>query len=537
MENSKSPDKRTSTRVSLRTNKRKRAISPAKSKVSSKRTRNTKSSKTSRQASTTNAKVCVPFWNDASKDWSERLWCPTATDLHDSEWSCWNGSSASATCNSWCNPTLVQRPAALQMSMTQKNLLKTSLQSATSSLHATTAAELQGTEETDTNNKLLPRAHMVAIKTNSSQRQLLRRWMGAARFTYNSCVTCARNNTCKLNKKTLRTTFVNNESTLVQENPWLLETPYEIRDKAMCEFLASYFTSRTKHGVGGYEMSYRKKKATTQTCYLRHRNYKDGCCYLRFWKKAGVGPLQIRSGERGKWDGKELSNDGFIVFRRPNLWFIQRVFTKPRGETQVGGRVASLDPGVRTFQTVYDPVRECMLELGGDGAVLKLFERCQRMDKVQSAASRQQTKHRARYHLLNRVLPRLRYKMKCAIEDIHRRSARLLCDNYDTILLPALPTSKLSVRATRRLRSKTVRSMLGWSHYAFRRRLVLKAEETGSRVVTVTEEFTSKTCGKCGVVRPTFSGKVFKCADASCALCTDRDWNGARNILLKTLSV
>jgi transposase len=356
---------------------------------------------------------------------------------------------------------------------------------------------------------------------------------------------------------------------LVKKNPWLLETHSDIRYGAVADFITSYDTSRKKHGLGRFTMSYRKKKATSQSMYLAHRSYNGhpGVCYPDFWKKGKLKlkPLQIRKEElkkfkwtlcdndknanvvklrkeeitpsNKKWDGKTLEPDGRFVLKRPNLWFIQRVFKLPRGETQVGGNVASLDPGVRTFQTIYDPVREAYIEFGGGDSTQNLFKRCLRMDKIQSLANQKETKHKLRYRLLNRVLPRLRYKFKNLVADLHRRTAIFLCKNYDTILLPALPTSKLSTRAQRRLRSKTVRSMLGWSHYAFRRAFVLKAEEYGCKVVTVGEEYTTKSCGKCGVVRASFSGKVFKCSQAQCGFKTDRDWNGSRNICIKTLSL
>jgi putative transposase len=528
-------NKPTSMRVCLRTNKRKAETSNDKSRPCKRCIPNTLLSRTPDQVSTITAGDFAPFWTDVFRAWSAKLWCPTVTDLHDSVWNSWSGSSKSATCPSWSKPTLTQNLLHSRMTMEQKNSLMISLQFATSSLPATTASELAGIDEPD-QASLLPRTHMVALRTDKDQRRLLKRWMGVARLTYNYCVECQRQHTCKLNKKTLRDRLVNNDSWLVRRIPSLRETPYEIRDKAMCEFLSSYYTSRKKHGVGNFKMQFRSKKASTQTIYLRRRCYDGGKCYLRFWNKASLQPLQVRPGERKKWDGKELSNDGFIVLRRPNRWFIQRVFTRPRGETQVGGRVAALDPGVRTFQTIYDPLRESLLEFGGDESHKTLFERCLRMDKLQSKASLKTTSHKTRYHLRNKILPRLRYQFKCAVEEVHRKTARVLCDNYDTILLPALPTSKLSLKVLRCLKTKSVRSMLGWSHYAFRRRLIMKAEETGAKVVTVGEAYSSKGCGMCGIVRPSFSSKTFQCVNSACGLRTDRDWNGARNICLMTLS-
>jgi putative transposase len=52
----------------------------------------------------------------------------------------------------------------------------------------------------------------------------------------------------------------------------------------------------------------------------------------------------------------------------------------------------------------------------------------------------------------------------------------------------------------------------------------------------VTEEYTSKTCSKCGQVHNKLGGnKVFKCPNPDCQNVMDRDKNGAFNIMLKAL--
>ncbi|NJK75986.1 MAG: transposase, partial [Microcoleus sp. SU_5_6] len=56
----------------------------------------------------------------------------------------------------------------------------------------------------------------------------------------------------------------------------------------------------------------------------------------------------------------------------------------------------------------------------------------------------------------------------------------------------------------------------------------------GSRLVRVTEEYTSKTCTKCGRVHQKLGGaKTFKCP--SCGHEIPRDFNGALGIFLKAL--
>ena len=60
-------------------------------------------------------------------------------------------------------------------------------------------------------------------------------------------------------------------------------------------------------------------------------------------------------------------------------------------------------------------------------------------------------------------------------------------------------------------------------------------EYFGCNVLEVTEEYTSKTCGKCGFINKKLgANKIFNCN--KCKLQIDRDLNGARNILLKFLT-
>jgi putative transposase len=69
----------------------------------------------------------------------------------------------------------------------------------------------------------------------------------------------------------------------------------------------------------------------------------------------------------------------------------------------------------------------------------------------------------------------------------------------------------------------------------FRRLLEYKAEEAGTRVVTVDPRNTSQVCSGCGVVVPkALSVRVHRCPH--CELVLNRDVNAARNILHMALS-
>ena len=75
---------------------------------------------------------------------------------------------------------------------------------------------------------------------------------------------------------------------------------------------------------------------------------------------------------------------------------------------------------------------------------------------------------------------------------------------------------------------------LNLQHYKFKERLRFKCSEYGSTMVDCTEEYTSKTCTRCGILNNKLgSSEVFRCPH--CKLEIDRDINGSRNIFLKCL--
>ena len=126
-------------------------------------------------------------------------------------------------------------------------------------------------------------------------------------------------------------------------------------------------------------------------------------------------------------------------------------------------------------------------------------------------------------------------RIRNLIDDCHHQLARWLCQNYKIILLPKFETSHMVLKNSRKIRSRTARTMLTWSHYRFRIFLLHKAREYNCKVIECTDEYTSKTCGHCGQINDGLGGsKIFQCN--SCKVEMDRDANGARNILLKLLT-
>jgi len=196
--------------------------------------------------------------------------------------------------------------------------------------------------------------------------------------------------------------------------------------------------------------------------------------------------------------------------------------------------VVSLDPGVRTFMTAYSADGEVVE--WGTGDVCRFYRLSNAHDKLSmrwSGKDGGSINHRKRYRL-KRAGARIRRKLSNLVDEVHRKLAKWLCDNFRVILIPKFETQQMVSRSS--LGPMTKKAMLTWKHYQFRTRLIAKAREyEWAKVVVTTEEYTSKTCGWCGNIQHNLGGKKnYLCR--SCGFEADRDHNGARNILIRHLT-
>jgi putative transposase len=135
---------------------------------------------------------------------------------------------------------------------------------------------------------------------------------------------------------------------------------------------------------------------------------------------------------------------------------------------------------------------------------------------------------------IKRRLYKLRDKAKHRIDDLHWKTCKYLCSAFDTIFLPEFRVSEMVEKVPDRVISKkTVRSMLNLKHCEFRARLMYYAKTKHRRVVFIDESYTTKTCGQCGMEQNVGGSKIFSC---ECGYTLDRDYHGARNMVIKLLS-
>ena len=381
----------------------------------------------------------------------------------------------------------------------------------------------------------------------SDQKAVLNRWLWAIRFTYNKCVEWLNSDPdANYWRSALREKFVKTSSPVFaatddmsdvdkQRIKDVLSVPFDIRDGAVADVVLAYqaYWAKKPENRNGFELHYRSSRSQSQQTIAvlgKHwGTHQKG-------KYAPVFSNNVLASSKQEPLPEFLPADAKLTKDRLGRYYLcvpQPVQTRPEREKH---DIVSIDPGVRTFLTCYSPTAGTT-EIGvGDSSRLNLLQ--YHLDELRIKMKK--VKHRARYRM-KRAAMRMESRIRNLVDDVHKKAARWLLDRFKLILLPEFSSSGMTRRkrgaaGTRRTLAKsTVRAMLHWSHFRFRERLLQAGKVCPtSRVVIVTEEFTSQTCGKCGQISGKYSNKQFSCK--RCELTCDRDLMASRNILIKWLT-
>ncbi|WP_082172295.1 RNA-guided endonuclease InsQ/TnpB family protein [Limnoraphis robusta] len=359
-------------------------------------------------------------------------------------------------------------------------------------------------DSTDFVNTLL-RSRKIRIYPSPELNQVWRKWLAACRYCYNQAIAMSRSGK-RLSKLKLRNQVM--QSDLPE---WVKETPCHIRQNAVFDAHLAFMKSR--------DAKFRSCRDRSQAIKFNDANFSSGTWYPRLTKG-----LTFTTSEPIPSTCEQGTQ---LVFAK-GRWFA--IFPQPvkLSKSESTG-VISLDPGVRTFLTGFDGNR--FLEFGS-GDIGRITRLCQHLDDLMSRIAKQPSRKRRRR--MRQAAHRMRTKIRNLVDEAHKQIAHYLTHNYSVIFLPTFETSDMVAKVKRKIKSKTARAMLTWAHYRFKLTLKHQAEITGTTVLDVTEEYTSKTCTHCGHVHSQLGGsKVFHCPE--CGFTLPRDWNGAFGIFLKAL--
>ena len=483
-----------------------------------------KLSKTLDQELISNAQGSSRFWKNAFKEEYKKLWLPTRTDFLDLDLISSNSSLQKAEFFSQC----------LTMK-TPKNLLQnwqeTSLQSLQYSLPDTMVPES------------IVYTRKIRIYPNPEQLKLFTKCLGATRYFYNQTVSYINRKSKKngnlrglLNFKRIRRIISQPDSEISDDHKmaWQKEVPYDTRDQAVKDACQAFKTALALKRAGlvtHFKVKYRSKKASTTSFKVNPNALNNNMCIFttRLKKKSHI-RVKRRHFREFYNEGNIVSGFFSISRTKSGKWYIclPREKGVPKQEEAVFNSVY-LDPGVRTFQTIYSPDGVCGKIGEGFSNSLEVLSKTH--STIQGLCAKDICRAEKRYRLRKKCAE-IRERISNKVNNLHWQTCSFLCKNFQNIFIPDFQVSNMVNGSP--LGSDITRKMLGLSHYAFRQKLIWYSKTKSRNVFVIKEHYTSKTCGSCGCEQEIGGDKEFNCH--TCHVSLDRDYNGARNICLSVFS-
>lgn len=352
---------------------------------------------------------------------------------------------------------------------------------------------------------ILIKSRKIRFYPNKEQKKILFRWFGTARYTYNQTVSY-------LKQPETKASWMSIKTGIIKELPeWACEVPYQTKSIAVKDACKAVTNSKMKFKRTGVlsKVKFRSRKRGYYNIFIPKSAVRPDGIYITL-----LGKLNIRE------KIKEIKYDCRVKLENDRYFLIVPEEARIRRPENQRLPVCALDPGVRTFQTLFSEKISMKI---AEHDFNRIYRLCYVLDKLYSRRKRENTNR------FNRKLKRIRWKIKDLISEIHHKLALFLVRTFDRIYIPVFETSRMVTK----LHSKVSRAMLTWSHYRFKEFLKLKGREYSCDVIEVDESYTSKTCGVCGKLNNVGSKEHWKCY--YCGSEHDRDLNGARNIFIKSM--
>ena len=449
--------------------------------------------KMSGQDSISSEKDSGPYWSERCAELSSQLWLPTETVLRGL------GSNSSSL--------LLSKPVEKSWFSTEfhsaqkKNSQKICLKYFTSSPADSMDSDV-----------IVRKSKKIRIYPNKTQQQIFKKWFGVQRFVYNKTVELLRTGKQKANWKNLK-------GGVLHDLPdWTKEVPYQIKSVAVRDACRAVSNAKRK---------YLATKRIQQVAFRTRKNPKQSC----FIPKKAVSAKGLYHTLTGQlfWteDLPPQFGDSRLIWEN-GRWFVCISYSAQVKRPENQGRLVSLDPGVRTFLTLYSPDGCGKIGVGDFGRIVRL---CHHLDSLKSKHAKATGARKSR---LKKAIWRHQWRIRDLVNELHHKAARYLVENYDVIFIPEFKSQEMVCKTARKINNKTARMLLTWAHYRFRQFLQHKAREFGKSVVIVNEAYTSKTISWTGELIPNLGGrKIVQSKLTGDRM--DRDYNGARGIFLRAL--
>lgn len=361
-------------------------------------------------------------------------------------------------------------------------------------------------------NNIFLRAKQVKLYLTDTQKKMIDEWIEVARLIYNLTVKYFKTNKlCSF--ITVRSIIHNLYPESLRKRIILTKVPVHVTDNAISDVCKAYKTSialiKAKY-IKCFKIRYKKLTKPKQTIVLEKQDYSlsKKCFY-----PSKLGFIQMSHDLSILHDCRLTRDFGTYILNVP---CDKEYKTQYKQYKECG-----IDPGNKTFLTVFNPEGEC----------LKIFNR----DKVKRLTNKIKKKYKLKKLIFktnlkkySNALLKNNKQIRDLVKELHYKSAIELCKKFDTICLGNLSTRSIVQGNLSSFEKEYTHAL---SHYTFNTILKNKCQEYNKKFILVNESYTTKTCGICGEINNVKCSRIINCIH--CKQCIDRDMNGARNILIK----
>ena len=380
------------------------------------------------------------------------------------------------------------------------------------------------------------------IFPTNEQKKTLCKWFGMRRYIYNKVLYYIRNlkqDKFKMPTITeLRAKFINNNN-YIENDKWVLDYEYNLRDEALRDLLKNY-----KSAIAKYKID---KKPFKINYISKENDYKQSISVLaKKWNIEGF-YSEVFNSKKLRCEKElpdKLPSTARIIRTKTNKYYICIPLpldkTKQISPPLTNEKAIFLDPGTKHFLTGYDIDGKCIIL--GDYDVERISRLLNHRNKLQSKIDKDKSiRHKQRYRMKIALL-RLNENIRNLVNDYHKKVTKWLCSNYNYIFLQRLNFHKVK-KLSKREKSKLV----AFRHCELVNRIKDKTREFTNchliepnehrkmRALLGQESFTSKTCCKCGTIKEDLkNANVHNCSN--CKASVLRDMTGCVNIMLRYLT-
>jgi IS605 OrfB family transposase len=304
------------------------------------------------------------------------------------------------------------------------------------------------------------------------------------------------------------------------ENPEVKDfekvVPKDLRENSIRNLCNDFKTAKANLKAGNikkFDIKFKKKTQPRKCIELDKETLKisHGKFYLH-GHKYDIGKRNMK-----KYQNLSINHNCDLMYFRGKYYIYIPVEYTPRKFQ--GSKCCGIDPGLRTFCTVYSENE--VLEYKITGKIKEIDQ------KIRYFKSKEFKRLRTK-RLKKRYLSRLELLKKNLTDQIHWNFIDSILKKFDVVFFGDIKSHNIVKNGVNKTNNT---NFMNIKFFKLKQKLVYKAFSLGKRAFLVNEYLTSQCCSKCGQTNSVGSSETYNCS--RCLLKTGRDLNAAKNILLK----